>query len=66
MCPQMRWTKRVSMWPVGLVTDFALSTPILKDGRHIGWYDGWISGRKYPVDMAGFAVSVPYLINVSY
>lgn len=58
---EMRWTRRVSMWPVGLVTALALSTPILRDGRHIGWYDGYMGGRKFPVDMAGFATSVAFL-----
>lgn len=53
------------MFPVGLLTEAGLSTPVLKDGRFIGWYDGWIGGRKFPVDMAGFAVSVPFLLTVS-
>ncbi|KAF2355983.1 Glycosyl transferase family 43, partial [Trinorchestia longiramus] len=57
---EMRWTRKVSMWPVGLVTSLALSSPILKDGRLVGWYDGFIAGRKYPVDMAGFAVSIDF------
>lgn len=49
------------MWPVGLVTKYGVSSPIIKDGKLIGFYDGWIGGRKYPVDMAGFAVSVKFL-----
>uniref|UniRef100_A0A0A1XJ63 Galactosylgalactosylxylosylprotein 3-beta-glucuronosyltransferase n=1 Tax=Zeugodacus cucurbitae TaxID=28588 RepID=A0A0A1XJ63_ZEUCU len=58
---QMRYTKKVSMWPVGLVTKFGVSTPIIRDGKITGFYDGWIGGRKFPVDMAGFAVSVKFL-----
>ncbi|KAK8731363.1 hypothetical protein OTU49_007567 [Cherax quadricarinatus] len=61
---EMRYTRVVSMFPVGLLTEAGLSTPVLKDGRFIGWYDGWIGGRKFPVDMAGFAVSVPFLLTV--
>ncbi|KAA0187578.1 hypothetical protein HAZT_HAZT009538 [Hyalella azteca] len=61
----MRYTQRVSMWPVGLVTGLALSTPVLKDGHLVGWYDGFIYGRKFPVDMAGFAVNVDYWRAVS-
>ncbi|XP_045616960.2 galactosylgalactosylxylosylprotein 3-beta-glucuronosyltransferase P-like isoform X1 [Procambarus clarkii] len=61
---EMRYTKKVSMFPVGLLTTAGLSTPVLKEGRFVGWYDGWIGGRKFPVDMAGFAVSVPYLLSV--
>ncbi|XP_062134516.1 galactosylgalactosylxylosylprotein 3-beta-glucuronosyltransferase P isoform X1 [Drosophila sulfurigaster albostrigata] len=58
---QMRYTKKVSMWPVGLVTKTGVSSPIIREGKLEGYYDGWIGGRKYPVDMAGFAVSVKFL-----
>ncbi|XP_071535272.1 galactosylgalactosylxylosylprotein 3-beta-glucuronosyltransferase P-like isoform X2 [Panulirus ornatus] len=61
---EMRYTKRVSMFPVGLVTHFGLSTPVVKDGNFVEWYDGWVAGRKFPVDMAGFAVSVQFLLSV--
>lgn len=57
----MRYTKKVSMWPVGLVTQFGVSSPIIREGKIKGFYDGWIGGRKFPVDMAGFAVSVKFL-----
>lgn len=60
----MRYTKRVSMWPVGLVTVAGISTPVLKRGEFFSWYDGWEADRKFPVDMAGFAVSVQYLLQV--
>lgn len=60
---QMRYTKKVSMWPVGLVTKFGLSTPIVRNGSLSGFYDGWIGGRKYPVDMAGFAVNVNFFLS---
>lgn len=49
------------MWPVGLVTKTGVSSPIIRNGKLDGYYDGWIGGRKYPVDMAGFAVSVKFL-----
>lgn len=48
---QMRYTKRVSMWPVGLITKFGVSTPIVKNGTISGFYDGWIGGRKFPVSV---------------
>ncbi|XP_069183338.1 galactosylgalactosylxylosylprotein 3-beta-glucuronosyltransferase P isoform X2 [Procambarus clarkii] len=60
---QMRWTQRVSMFPVGLVTKLGVSTPIVKNGKVVGFYDGWIAKRKFPVDMAGFAVSVQFLLE---
>ena len=62
---QIRTTKRVAMWPVGLCTKFGLSSPVVSNGSFVGFYDGWVAGRKFPVDMAGFAVSVEFLLMVS-
>ncbi|SPP77042.1 galactosylgalactosylxylosylprotein 3-beta-glucuronosyltransferase P isoform X1 [Drosophila guanche] len=58
---QMRYISKVGMWPVGLVTKTGVSSPIIRNGKLDGYYDGWIGGRKYPVDMAGFAVNVKFL-----
>ncbi|KAJ8942477.1 hypothetical protein NQ318_017771 [Aromia moschata] len=63
LCPQIRYTKRVSMFPVGLIAKAGVSSPIVQDGVFSGFYDGWIGGRKFAVDMAGFAVSVKFLID---
>ena len=41
-----------------------MSTPIVKDGRIVGFFDGWIGNRVYPVDMAGFAVNIQTLKQV--
>lgn len=49
------------MFPVGLITKAGVSSPIVKHGIFTGFYDGWIGGRKFAVDMAGFAVSVEFL-----
>ena len=38
--------------------------PPVKDGRIVGFFDGWIGGRKFPVDMAGLAVRVDTLRKV--
>lgn len=59
----MRYTKKVSMWPVGLITKYGVSSPIVRNGSISGFYDGWIGGRKFPVDMAGFAVNVNFLLS---
>ncbi|XP_042871720.1 galactosylgalactosylxylosylprotein 3-beta-glucuronosyltransferase P-like isoform X1 [Penaeus japonicus] len=60
---QMRWTRKVSMFPVGLVTKLGVSSPIVRAGRVVGFYDGWISKRRFPCDMAGFAVNVQYFLE---
>lgn len=43
-----------------------MSSPIVKNGRVTGFYDGWVANRRFPVDMAGFAVSVKMILNVSF
>nr|XP_045605761.1 galactosylgalactosylxylosylprotein 3-beta-glucuronosyltransferase S-like isoform X2 [Procambarus clarkii] len=58
---EMRSTETVSMWPVGLIGEYTVSSPIVKFEKVVGFYDGWPAGRKFQVDMAGFAVGVGYL-----
>ena len=50
---------------MGLVSKLGVSTPIVKDGRIVGFFDGWIGNRVYPVDMAGFAVNIHTLKKVN-
>ncbi|KAK6634434.1 hypothetical protein RUM43_011835 [Polyplax serrata] len=59
----IRSTKKVSMFPVGLCTKFGVSSPIVKNGSFAGFYDGWMGGRKFPVDMAGFAINLDFLFK---
>lgn len=58
---EIRYTKHVSMFPVGLIGQFAVSAPIVKKGKVIGFFDSWPSKRLWPVDMAGFAVNLDVL-----
>uniref|UniRef100_A0A8D8F512 Galactosylgalactosylxylosylprotein 3-beta-glucuronosyltransferase n=2 Tax=Culex pipiens TaxID=7175 RepID=A0A8D8F512_CULPI len=58
---EIRTTKKVSMFPVGLIGDYAVSTPVVKNGKVEGFFDSWPAKRKWPVDMAGFAVSLEYM-----
>ena len=60
---QIRSTKKVSMFPVGLVAQLGVSTPIVRNGKVVGFYDGWIANRKFPIDMAGFAVNVDFFLQ---
>jgi hypothetical protein len=55
------------MFPLGLFAGGPVSFPALnKNGAFINFYDSWIGGRKYPVDMAGFAVSVQHFVEVNF
>ncbi|XP_031623283.1 galactosylgalactosylxylosylprotein 3-beta-glucuronosyltransferase S [Contarinia nasturtii] len=58
---EIRSTKGVSMFPVGLIGLYSVSAPIVRHGKVIGFFDSWVSQRLWPVDMAGFAVSLEYL-----
>ncbi|EEB10296.1 glucuronyltransferase-S, putative [Pediculus humanus corporis] len=60
---EIRTTKKVSMFPVGLCTKFGVSSPVVKNGTFAGFYDGWLGGRKFPVDMAGFAINLDFLLK---
>ena len=66
-----RHTQGVSVFPVGLVGKFGLSSPVVKavvgEEKQVvdGWYDYWDHGRKFMLDMAGFAVSVALYRNRS-
>ncbi|XP_054161530.1 galactosylgalactosylxylosylprotein 3-beta-glucuronosyltransferase S-like [Oppia nitens] len=64
---EMRFTKKVSMFPVGLIAKTGLSTPIVsnKTAKIIGFHDPFINRRKYAVDMAGFAVNLQLFLNKS-
>lgn len=58
---EIRYTKKVSMFPVGLIGLYAVSSPIVRHGEVIGFFDSWPASRLFPVDMAGFAVNLDYL-----
>lgn len=60
---EIRHTKKVSMFPVGLIGEYGVSSPIVKEGKVVGFYDSWPAKRKFPVDMAGFAVNIEYLLK---
>ena len=60
---EMRSTRRVSVWPVGLVGGLIVETPIVSDGKVIAWNTMWKKERQYPIDMSGFAVNLQLLLN---
>ncbi|XP_067681675.1 galactosylgalactosylxylosylprotein 3-beta-glucuronosyltransferase I-like isoform X1 [Haliotis asinina] len=55
---QMRKTKVVSVWPVGLVGGLRFERPIVKNGKVTGWFTYWKPDRPFALDMAGFAVNL--------
>lgn len=55
---EMRFTQKVSVWPVGLVGYLWYESPVVKQGKVIGWYTYWKPQRMFAMDMAGFAVNL--------
>lgn len=55
---EMRSTEKVSVWPVGLVGYLWYESPLLRNGKVVGWYTFWKPERKFAMDMAGFAVNL--------
>lgn len=60
---EMRFTHKVSVWPVGLVGGLMVERPLVKDGRVVGWNTVWKIDRPFPIDMAGFAVNLTLLLQ---
>lgn len=58
---EMRNTQKVSVWPVGLVGAMKYESPLVQAGKVVGFHTGWRPTRPFPLDMAGFAVSLRLL-----
>ncbi|KAG1951126.1 galactosylgalactosylxylosylprotein 3-beta-glucuronosyltransferase 2-like [Pimephales promelas] len=60
---EMRSTRKVSVWPVGLVGGRRYERPLVKNGKVVGWYTGWKADRPFAIDMAGFAVNLQVILS---
>ncbi|KAJ8248151.1 hypothetical protein GJAV_G00238880 [Gymnothorax javanicus] len=60
---EMRSTRQVSVWPVGLVGGRRYERPLVERGKVVGWYTGWRPDRPFAIDMAGFAVSLQVILK---
>ncbi|CAG0886563.1 unnamed protein product [Cyprideis torosa] len=60
---EMRPTQRVSVWPVGLVGGLLVESPIIDNGKIVGFNSMWNAKRPFPIDMAGFAVNINHWMN---
>lgn len=62
----MRWTKEVSVWPVGLVGGLMVERPIVNSaGKVSGFNSAWRPDRDFPLDMAGFAINLNAILTKS-
>ncbi|OWF53552.1 galactosylgalactosylxylosylprotein 3-beta-glucuronosyltransferase 1-like [Mizuhopecten yessoensis] len=60
---EMRYTQRVSVWPVGLVGGLKHESPIVKNGKVKGWNAMYMPERNFAIDMAGFGVNINIILN---
>ncbi|XP_056383514.1 galactosylgalactosylxylosylprotein 3-beta-glucuronosyltransferase 3 [Hyla sarda] len=60
---EMRNTLKVSVWPVGLVGGLRYEGPVVSAGKVVGFHTAWKTHRPFPIDMAGFAVSLSLLLS---
>jgi len=60
---QISETKKVSVFPVGLVGGVMVEKPDVVSGRVSGWSVGWGKDRPFATDMAGFAINLSYLLR---
>lgn len=59
----MRETKKVSIWPVGLVGGLKWEGPVCENGKVIKFHTAWDVTRPFPIDMAGFAINLKLLFD---
>ena len=59
----MRYTNKVSVWPVGIVGGLRYEGPLCSNGTVTGWHSIYEAGRAFRLDMAAFAVSLPLLVS---
>ncbi|KAH9513766.1 Galactosylgalactosylxylosylprotein 3-beta-glucuronosyltransferase 1 [Bulinus truncatus] len=55
---EMRYTNKVSVWPVGLVGYLRYERPVVNNGKVTGWFTYWKPNRPFAMDMAGFSVNL--------
>ncbi|XP_063283394.1 galactosylgalactosylxylosylprotein 3-beta-glucuronosyltransferase 1-like, partial [Pelobates fuscus] len=61
---EMRYTKKVSVWPVGLAGGLRYeSVKVNADGKVVGWKVKYAASRLFAIDMAGFAVSLNLILE---
>lgn len=61
---QMRYTRRVSVWPVAFVGGLRYESPkVSPAGKVVGWKTVFDPNRPFAIDMAGFAISIKLILE---
>ncbi|CAK9298953.1 unnamed protein product [Gordionus sp. m RMFG-2023] len=59
---QMRYIKKVGVWPVEFAGGVYAEKPLVKEGKVIGWSVAYAKERPIATDMAGFAINLKLLL----
>ncbi|XP_072370148.1 galactosylgalactosylxylosylprotein 3-beta-glucuronosyltransferase 1-like isoform X2 [Scyliorhinus torazame] len=63
---EMRFTKKVSVWPVAFVGGLLFESPKVNTaGKVVGWKTVFDPNRPFAIDMAGFAINVKLILMKS-
>ncbi|XP_016848088.1 galactosylgalactosylxylosylprotein 3-beta-glucuronosyltransferase 1 isoform X1 [Anolis carolinensis] len=63
---EMRYTKKVSVWPVAFVGGLRYESPkVSPAGKVVGWTTVFDPNRPFAIDMAGFAVNIRLILEKS-
>ena len=62
---QIRKTKKVSVFPVGLASGSLLSSPVVENKKVVDFYDTF-RNREFAMDLAGFAINVDFYKKVQF
>ncbi|XP_057236810.1 galactosylgalactosylxylosylprotein 3-beta-glucuronosyltransferase 1-like [Malurus melanocephalus] len=61
---EMRYTRRVSVWPVAFVGGLRYESPkVSPAGKVVGWKTVFDPNRPFAIDMAGFAISIKLILE---
>ena len=59
----MKTTRKISVWPVGLVGGLGAEGPVCENDTVVSWHTSWAKARKFPLDFAGFAIHIDVLLG---
>ncbi|KAK6166626.1 hypothetical protein SNE40_023274 [Patella caerulea] len=60
---EIRFTEKVSVWPVGLSGGLRFESPIVTNNEVTNWFVFWKPERPFPMDMAGFAINLKFFLQ---
>jgi len=59
----LRYTRKISMFNVGLIANRTYEGPLVEDNKIIGFVTPFFGNRKYCIDMAGFAINIKLIVE---